>query len=115
MITNNFLTVASPNQATGINHSQHDHGRKFIINSVYIKSKYPASAAFQAGSGSATAGVVIKNNNFVCANKGYALDITTPVAISEMSNNNLYTEGNFIAKWGADEIADLRNPAVCSG
>jgi len=114
MITNNFITVASPNQATGIT-IPNTIMAEIYNNSVYIKSKYPASAAFQAGSGSATAGVVIKNNNFVCANKGYALDITTPVAISEMSNNNLYTEGNFIAKWGADEIADLRNLQSVSG
>ncbi len=113
-IYNNFISVSNTNAAFGIT-IPNTVTTEIFNNSVYIKSKYPLSAAFKAESGSATAGVDIRNNNFVCANKGYALYIITPAAISEMSNNNLYTEGNFTAFWGGEYIADLYDLQAVSG
>ena len=113
-IYNNFISVSNTNAAYGIT-IPNTIMAEIFNNSVYVRSKYPLSAALKAESGSATAGVDIRNNNFVCANKGYTLYIITPAAISEMSNNNLYTEGNFTASWGGEYIADLYDLQAVSG
>ena len=113
-IYNNFISVSNTNAAFGIT-IPNTVTTEIFNNSVCVHSNYKLSAAFRAESGTAVAGVVVKNNNFACTNMGYALYIITPAALSDISYNNLYSEGNFIALWGSEDIADLYDLHTVSG
>lgn len=113
-IANNFISVISATGQYGIDLSNSIMTEVFY-NSVYLNSKSNISAACYIASGTAMAGLVIQNNNFVNENTGYAVLATSPVAISTISHNNLYTAGNYIAKWGNVDVFNLNELQSVSG
>jgi hypothetical protein len=113
-ITNNFISVISPTESYGIT-LPNTVMTEIYHNSVYIRSKCIVSAALHADNGTDIAGVVIRNNNLVNEYSGYSLLIVKPVVMTAMSHNNLYSEGNYIAKWGDEDLADLYDLQAVSG
>ncbi len=110
LISNNFVTI-------GQNGNSGDEGISIgnsiftdvVNNSVYVFSNYFQASAFHSAQGINTAPTVtVKNNNFCCENKGYAIEVITDNVISEMSNNNLYTADNYIANWAYNRVFDIK-------
>ncbi len=63
-----------------------------------------------AGSGSS-----LQNNNLIHNSSGYAIDIYTPASISSADYNNLFSTGNYLAKWDNTDQYDLEDYRNASG
>ncbi|WP_159102770.1 FG-GAP-like repeat-containing protein [Marinilabilia salmonicolor] len=106
LIANNFVTIGeNGNQGISIGNSVFTD---VLNNSVYVLSKsFQASAFHAAGGVNSFPTVTVKNNNFSCEDKAYAVEVLTENVIGEMSNNNLYTAGNYIANWAQNKVFDI--------
>lgn len=110
LISNNFVTVGengnSGNEGISIGNSIFTD---VVNNSVIVFSNYFQSSAFHSAYGvNTTPTVTVKNNNFCCEDKGYAIEVITGNVIGEMSNNNLYTADNYIANWIYNKVFDIK-------
>ena len=114
LISNNYVTLStSGNYGISISNSIHTD---VLSNNVWSRSTSWQGAAFYSAYAINTIPTVtVKNNNFCCENASYSLIVMTENVIGEMTNNNLYTAGNYIAKWGADQLFDLKELQERSG
>jgi len=114
LIANNFVTIGSSGDygITIVNSIATD----VVNNSVYNLSKQFNSTAFYSAYGVNTyPTVTVTNNNFSCEHNGYAVYVLTENVISGMSNNNMYTAGNYVASWAGELCFDLAQLQERSG
>ncbi|MBE0653827.1 MAG: VCBS repeat-containing protein, partial [Bacteroidales bacterium] len=107
LISNNFVTIGeNGNYGITIVNSVYTD---VLNNSVNVLSKSWDAAAFYSGYGvNTTPTVTVKNNNFSCEYSPYVLEVITENVIGEMSNNNFYTAGNYIATWAYTKVFDIK-------
>jgi hypothetical protein len=107
LISNNFVTIGeNGNQGISISNSVFTD---VLNNSVYVLSdSWQASAFHSASAVNSVPTVTVKNNNFSCEDKAYAIEVITENVIGEMSHNNLYTAGNYIANWAYNKVFDIK-------
>ena len=114
LISNNCVTIGS-NGTKGISIANSVY-TDVLYNSVYVLSNsWSASAFYSAGAVNQVPTVTVKNNNFSCEYSSYVIEVITENVISEMSNNNLYTAGNYIASWNYERLFDIKELQDLSG
>jgi parallel beta-helix repeat protein len=115
MIINNFVYNASwgSGQQRGIlvNNSTY---LNFYHNSVHFrKTWYSNNSCFlQENNGN---NLEVVNNSFVNKSGGYAFNVSNGSAISYSNNNNYFSYGNFLGRWGSTDLSTLANIASSSG
>ncbi len=100
LVANNFVEGTTSTNGIDIYQSNYEN---VFNNSVNING--PSSAAYY-GYNNAT-GVTVENNNFANTGGGYAVNFASSDGATAMDNNNLYTVGNFVARYGSTELVDL--------
>ena len=114
LISNNFITIGD-NGNRGLSISNSDY-TDVLNNSVYVLGSYWNSTAFySSGQSNDAPSVRVINNNFSNEYNGYSVEVLYETVISEMTNNNLYTAGNYIATWGYVKLFDLKELQDKSG
>jgi pectin methylesterase-like acyl-CoA thioesterase len=114
LIANNFITVrgsASGRDGIRLTNSK---VQKIYHNSIYVINPNPNSQGLHL-SGTGNEEISIFNNSFSNTGHsfqshfpgGYAIRIDDPPAVLEMDYNNIFSTGNYIARWGDMNITDL--------
>jgi parallel beta-helix repeat protein len=114
LIANNFITVRHfSGGRSGIfltNSQSHD----IYHNSINVINPNSGSQALHL-SGNSNEDILIFNNIFSNTGHsfqtnlpgGYAIRIDDPSAVTGMDYNNIYSTGNYIARWQTDDITDI--------
>ena len=104
LIANNFIQVEGTSYANGIvlNYSNYQN---IYYNSVNIPGSSTTNRAFYYDNSGGN--INVKNNIFSVPGGGYAYRVNTPSAIASSDNNDLYTTGNYVARWGSNDLTDL--------
>jgi hypothetical protein len=110
LIANNMVCITGSGTGTGIDIRSSNH-TNVCFNSVAVYSDRNDSKAFVCSGSTNSIIVNVMNNNFACINDGYAMYVTGTDCISNCDYNNLYTPGNWIARWEENvyDLYDLRH------
>jgi parallel beta-helix repeat protein len=100
LVANNFVSQSVGTSTVYGIYSYASSNMKYYYNSVNVTAGTTSGYAFYVYGASSTAGVKIKNNNFVNTGGGYAYYISTTAAVDSSNYNNIFATGNF-AYWGA--------------
>ncbi len=101
LVANNFLAVTGTYGLYSYDNTYQD----ILYNGVNLSQGSTASAAFIIdGTGST---VNVQNNIFANSVGGYAASISGTPAINTSDYNNLYSPGNYLARWGTTNLIDL--------
>jgi hypothetical protein len=112
LIANNFAVKI--NGSTLYSHGIYAYNcnhLRIVFNSVHIDDLYATTRGIYHSGGF---GGRILNNNIKIAGGGYALYAATPNSIDSCDHNNLFTNGTYLANWGAD-LASLSDLKFTSG
>jgi len=111
LVANNFVTIGGTSTGYGITlYSCID--LDVYYNSVNIVNTYPATRAFDVEGGST--GINAVNNIFANQGGGYAAYVGSTALIGTSNYNDLYSNGNYLAYWGSDQV-DLAALKAASG
>ena len=103
LVANNTVTITGGSNASGI-HLYGSTYQKIYHNSVSISTKTSTDyGAFFLNSGS---NIDVRNNIFANSGENYAYNIKTPAALEFSDYNDYYSNGNYLAFWGA-AVQDL--------
>ncbi|MCB8994071.1 MAG: right-handed parallel beta-helix repeat-containing protein [Bacteroidales bacterium] len=98
LVANNFVSITGGSYANGI-YLYNSTFQNIYHNSVSITSVSTGDyGAFMLNLGS---NIDVRNNIFANFGEGYAYNIKTPAALEYSDNNDYYSNGNYLAYWGA--------------
>ncbi|MFC2112961.1 T9SS type A sorting domain-containing protein [Bacteroidota bacterium] len=108
LVANNFIEARGTGDATGVNGIVIGDFSNLQIyhNSIAIHDNIIAGSACLSQYSTGT-NLDIRNNIFYNASGGYAARFNDPANITNTNNNDYYTNGNYIVKWGGSDIKDL--------
>ncbi|MFO7524441.1 MAG: T9SS type A sorting domain-containing protein [Ignavibacteriaceae bacterium] len=110
LIANNFISTGGGNYGFYISTISN---QDFYYNSVNLNSGSNANSRALSVEGNGSGNNFV-NNIFVNKGAGYAYYVNTPLMISQSDFNDIYTEGNNFAYWGAN-VSDLPSLQTASG
>jgi hypothetical protein len=114
LTANNFITVRSFGSGRDGIRLTNSKVQSIFHNSIHVINPNPNSQGLHL-SGTGNEEIRIFNNSFSNTGHsfqphlpgGYAIRIDDPSAVLEMDFNNIYSTGNYIARWGTMDITDL--------
>ncbi len=114
LIANNFFTVRNFDSGRNAIYVVQSKHQDILYNSVNVVNPNPNSQALHL-SGDLNVDIRILNNSFsntghsfqTHLSGGYAIRVDDPGAVTEMDYNNIFSTGNYVARWGLLDIANL--------
>ncbi|WP_035468432.1 CARDB domain-containing protein, partial [Algoriphagus mannitolivorans] len=106
LVYNNFLQGSGNNRTVYFSNTNH---LLFYHNSVWNQGSGDAIEYASSGSNNQLV------NNIFQGTNGYALRIGATGAFTTIDNNNLFTMGTFLGRWGNADTSDLENWKLTSG